>query len=302
MGQSINVDLDYFVRSDGVMIPVAYSASPLHLGASSGTVIVFEDVSEKVAEQQRIERELDKLTWVGRTREALEHDRFVLFAQPIVSLATMKPIQNELLIRMLGAEGGVIPPLNFLPAAEEFGLIGEIDRWVVTQAAQLAAEGHRVEFNLSAKSVADSSMLRFIQRAVEAAGAPAQNLMCEITETALMHDFETADRLVRGLAELGIKVALDDFGSGYGGFAYLKRLPVACLKIDAEFVRDLAQESSSRHVVTAVVNLAEAFGLETVAEGAEDMATVDILRDLGVQNVQGFAIARPSPVEECLKA
>ena len=106
---------------------------------------------------------------------------------------------------------------------------------------------------------------------------------------------------MQGLNELGLRVALDDFGAGYGGFAYLKRLPVSYLKIDGEFVRDLAQETSSRHVVSAVVSLAKAFGLETVAEAAEDEATLALLRDLGVDYVQGFVIARPGPVDQVLK-
>jgi EAL domain-containing protein (putative c-di-GMP-specific phosphodiesterase class I) len=117
----------------------------------------------------------------------------------------------------------------------------------------------------------------------------------------LVHDLGAAEQFVRGLNDLGIKVALDDFGAGYGGFAYLKRLPVSYLKIDREFVQDICTEVSSQHVVSAVVNLAKAFGMHTVAEGAEDDATVELLKNLGVNYVQGYVVGRPSPAREALQ-
>jgi EAL domain-containing protein (putative c-di-GMP-specific phosphodiesterase class I) len=157
-----------------------------------------------------------------------------------------------------------------------------------------------VEFNLSAKSVVDPNMLTVVRNAFEVHGASPESVVCEITETALLRDTAAAEAFVQGLIEVGCKVALDDFGSGYGGFAYLKRLPVSYLKIDREFVRDLAQETSSRHVVSAVVNLAKAFSMQTVGEGAEDDATVELLTQLGVDRAQGYVIARPGPVAEVL--
>jgi EAL domain-containing protein (putative c-di-GMP-specific phosphodiesterase class I) len=268
----------------------------------SGAVIVFADTSEQAAERLRVERELEKLSWVGRIRDALDQDRFVLYAQPILDLKTNLIVQHELLIRMVSPTGEIVLPDRFLPTAEEFGLISELDRWVVGETARLAAQGHRVEFNLSAKSVVSPNMLSVVRHALEAHGASPELIVCEITETALMRDTAAAEAFVQGLSDLGCQVALDDFGAGYGGFAYLKRLPVAYLKIDREFVCDLVQESSSRHVVSAVVSLAKAFSLTTVAEAAEDDATLELLRELGVDRVQGFVIARPGPVEEVLGA
>jgi PAS domain S-box-containing protein len=298
--ESLYVEHDTFVRKDGTLLPVAYSASPLRTGHVDGSVVVFADVSEQVAERLRVDRELEKLSWVGRIRDALDQDRFVLYAQPILDLATNAVVQNELLIRMLSPKGEIVPPDRFLPTAEEYGLISEIDRWVIGETARLAAQGHRVEFNLSAKSVVSPNMVAVIRDAFEFHGAPPGLVVCEITETALMRDTVAAEAFVQGLNDLGCQVALDDFGAGYGGFAYLKRLPVSYLKIDQEFVRDLAQEASSRHVVSAVVSLAKAFSLITVAEAAEDEATVELLRQLGVDRVQGFVIARPHPVDEVL--
>ncbi len=295
-GQSLSIEYDVLVRPDGSTFPTSFNATPLRDEGLRGAVIVFEDITDRAAAQLRVEQELEKLEWVGRIRDALDDGSFVLYAQPIVDLASGKVLQHELLIRMVNAEGEIIAPDSFLPAAEEYGLITEIDRWVVKETARLAALGHAVEFNLSAKSVADRGMLERITSALEEFGAPASNIVCEITETALVRELGAAEEFVRGLNDLGIKVALDDFGAGYGGFAYLKRLPVSYLKIDREFVSDLADEVSSQHVVSAVVNLAKAFGMRTVAEGAENDDTVRLLRELGVDHVQGFVAGRPAPI------
>jgi PAS domain S-box-containing protein len=300
-GESLNFTNETVIRRDGTQVPVAFSASPLNTDALDGAVIVFEDITAQATEQLKVQRELEKLAWVGRVRDALDNDRFVLYSQPIVDLSTYEVEQHELLIRMVTPEGDVVLPSHFLPTAEEYGLVAEMDRWVVSETARLAADGHAVEFNLSAKSVADPHMLSVIQEAIREFGAPPQNMVCEITETALVHDIAAAESFVRGLNDLGCRVALDDFGAGYGGFAYLKRLPVSYLKIDQQFVRDLCAEESSRHVISAVVNLAKAFGMKTIAEGAEDDATLRLLKDLGVDHVQGFVIGRPSLARDALE-
>jgi EAL domain-containing protein (putative c-di-GMP-specific phosphodiesterase class I) len=242
---------------------------------------------------------LDKLSWVGRVQDALTQDRFVLYAQPIMDLTTEEIVQHELLIRMKGSDGEIILPGRFLPAAEEFGLVLNVDRWVVEQSALLASAGHKVEFNLSAKSMG-LGMVATIADALRATGAPPENLVCEITETAIMSASDAGDAFVRGLGDLGCKIALDDFGIGYGGLAYLKRLPVSYLKIDIQFVADLVTEETSRHVVRAIIDLAHGFGAQTIAEGAENRETVQILKDLGVDFVQGYFIALPGPVEEMI--
>ncbi len=299
-GETLHVDHDTFTRRDGILVPVAYSVSPSHTDQGGGSVMVFDDITERAAERLRVERELEKLNWVGRIRDALDQDRFVLYAQPIIDLETYAVVQHELLLRMVSLEGDIVAPDRFLPTAEEFGLISEIDRWVVNETARLAAQGYRVEFNLSAKSVVNPNMLTIVRNALESHGGQPESVVCEITETALLRDAAAAEAFVHGLNEIGCQVALDDFGSGYSGFAHLKRLPVSYLKIEREFIRDLAQEASSRHVVSAVVSLAKAFAMQTVGEGAEDEATVEILKQLGVDRAQGYAIARPGPVADVL--
>jgi PAS domain S-box-containing protein len=297
-GKSLHVDHASAVCADGTRVPVALIASPLTVEGPKGSVIVFEDISADVAEQLRVEQELDKLAWVGRIRDAIDEGRLELFAQPVIDLATNNVIQHELLVRMRSSDGALIEPAQFLPTAEEYGMITEIDRWVIYETARIAARGHRVAFNLSARSVVDPHMLDRIANAIHSSGASPSDIECEITETALVRDLPAAEAFVRGLIDLGCTVALDDFGVGYGGFAYLKRLPVSVLKIDREFVQDLCDEISSQHVVSAVVSLAKAFGMKTTAEGPESVETLDMLRELGVDHAQGFIIGRPVPSSE----
>ena len=283
-------------RGDGSTVSVSLNASPLVAASTNGAVVVFEDISAHVVEQRRVARELDKLAWVGRIRDALDEGRFELLAQRVIDLATSRTVQHELLIRMRMANGELVEPATFLATAEEFGLITDIDRWVIKETARVAARGHRVAFNLSARSVADPRTLSRICEAISVAGASPDLIECEITETALVRDVAAAEVLVRGLNDLGCSVALDDFGVGYGGFAYLKRLPVSVLKIDREFVRDLKDEASSRHVVAAVVSLAKAFDMTTTAEGPETPECLELLRELGVDRAQGYVIGRPTPL------
>jgi EAL domain-containing protein (putative c-di-GMP-specific phosphodiesterase class I) len=242
--------------------------------------------------------ELRSLTWVARIHEALAQDRFCMYAQPIIDVATGDVVQHELLIRMLDDDGGLIPPGDFLPAAERHGAIGEIDRWVVTQAAALAGRGHAVELNLSAESISDPEMAPFVEAALTDALADPSNIVIELTETAILRDQEAGHAFLTRLARFGCKVALDDFGTGYGGFTYLKHLPVDFLKIDIEFVRDLPRDASSQHVVQAVVQLAMGLGKKTVAEGVEDDETLELLNAYGVNYAQGYGIGRPKSLEQ----
>ncbi|MDX6649512.1 MAG: hypothetical protein QOJ97_1463 [Solirubrobacteraceae bacterium] len=296
-GKPIAISSDAFTRKDGTIMPVDFSAAPL-AGAPGlhGAVVVFRDITDEQAERVRVKRELDSLSWVGRTRDALDEGRLVLYSQPIISLSDGKP-NEELLLRMVGREDEVIAPGRFLPAAEQFGLIVEIDEWVVTQAIRLAATGRGVAANLSAESVGNGELLSLIEEQLRETGADPSDLVFEITETALMGDIDAGQAFAEGLVELGCGVALDDFGTGFGSFTYLKRLPVTYLKIDIEFVRHLASNRSNQHIVKAIVSLAQGFGHQTIAEGVEDEATLELLRDYGVDFAQGFHIGRPAPLK-----
>jgi PAS domain S-box-containing protein len=293
----VRVTHDAFTRKDGTICPVGYSAAPLMSGESvSGVVVVFRDTTVEQAAEARVRRELDALAWVGRIRDALDQDRLVLYSQPIVPLAGGQPSQ-ELLLRMVGHDGEVIPPGSFLPVAEKYGLIGEIDRWVIGQAVRLAASGQRVEANLSAASVGNLDLLPLIERELRDAHTDPANLVFEITETTLMEDIQIGKVFAQGLTGIGCQLALDDFGTGFGSFTYLKSVPVSYLKIDIDFVRDLKANPANQVLVKAIVGLAEGFGYQTIAEGVEDAETLALLEEFGVDFAQGFHLGRPAPIE-----
>ncbi|HLJ68250.1 MAG TPA: PAS domain S-box protein [Chloroflexota bacterium] len=286
-----------FGRRDGSAFPVSLTASPLMPDdPSGGTVILFRDVTEQEAERERARQQLETLSWIGRLRDALDDGRLAVYAQPIVDAVSGSLVKQELLVRLVDRNGEVVSPAIFLPVAEEYGLVDQIDRWMVTQAARLAAGGNPVSVNLSAQSLGDTDMARFLQDTLQASGADPNLLTIEITETALLTHPEAGIDLAHRLSTLGCGIALDDFGTGYGSLTYLKRLPITDLKIDREFVRDLQTDEASRHVVEAVVHLASAFGQQTIAEGVEDEATAVLLRELKVDYLQGFHIGRPQPL------
>lgn len=271
----------------------------LYNGAGPARVVVtHENISERKAEERLVAIDLDKLAWVARIEDALSNDRFVLHAQPILELASGRVVQRELLIRMRHPEGsdepGLVPPSYFLPVAEEFGLIMEIDRWVIDRSAELVATGLPVELNVSGRSISDPRLVDHIKGALERTGADPQMMVFEITETTLINNDQAARAFVSKLHRLGCKIALDDFGTGYGGFTYLKQLPIDFLKIDVEFVSELLYDPANRTVVQAIVKLAQGFGLKTVAEGVESGDTMDALRELNVDYVQGYHIGRPA--------
>jgi PAS domain S-box-containing protein len=297
-GTVIRVEDDTFTRRDGRLLPVAYSAAPISTDdAISGVVVVFGDVSTRRAAEQHRKRERETLNWVGRIRDALDEDRLVLYAQPIIDLRTREVVMHELLVRMVDRDGTMIAPSRFLPAAEQYGLIEDIDQWVLAQAIKLAARGNKVHFNISGKSLGSRELIGDLARALRDTGADPGLLVCEITETALANDEAVAEAFVHELSELGCEIALDDFGIGYGGFAYLKRLPVTVIKIDIQFVRDLTDNPQNQHVVKAIVNLAQGFQRLTIAEGVEDPAVLKLLEQYGVDYAQGYAIGRPAPTE-----
>lgn len=301
--ETLKVEDDTFFHREGRPLPVAYTASPFETeDGVHGCVVVFEEISERKAYEEDLQREANKLLMIEQIQDALAQDRFLLYAQPIVDLADRRVVQSELLLRMSGPGGEVIPPGAFLPVAEQFGLIADIDRWVIEHGIAVAARGAPVQINLSAQSIGDQSLLGHIEASLVDSGADPAQIVFEITETAIVSDETAARRFTDRLRSLGCKLALDDFGTGYGGFTYLKQLPIDCLKIDIEFVRDLTTNPGSRHVVEAVVSLAAGFDLQTVAEGVEDAETFELLRELGVDMAQGYYIARPQPFEAAAAA
>jgi PAS domain S-box-containing protein len=297
-GRTLQAEDDTFTCRDGRLLPISYSAAPITAdGEVAGVVVVFSDASLRRTAERHRARERETINWVGRVRDALDEDRLVLYAQPIIDLHTREVTMHELLLRMIGRDGSIISPGLFLPAAEQYDLIEDIDCWVLAQAVEHAAHGMKVHFNISGKNLGSRRLISVLRRGLDETGADPALLVCEITETAIAEDAAGAEAYVQELSRLGCEIALDDFGTGYGGFTYLKRLPVSHIKIDIQFIHDLIDNPQNQHIVKAIVNLAQGFERKTIAEGAETDATLDLLEKYGVDYAQGFAIGRPAPID-----
>jgi EAL domain-containing protein (putative c-di-GMP-specific phosphodiesterase class I) len=240
--------------------------------------------------------------WVARLRRALEHDLFVLHFQPIVSLADGSVSHYEALLRLAEEPGGdLIAPGRFLPAAERYGLIGEIDRMVLSKvAAMLGSEpglsGVTVAMNVSGLSVTDGSMLGSIDRMLSRHDVDPARLAIEVTETAAISDMRSARVFCAGVLDLGCALALDDFGAGFGSFQYLKQLPFSHLKIDGDFIRSLPSSRTDQLVVRALARIVRGMGRETIAEFVGDAPTLSMLRAYDVDYAQGYEVGRPGPL------
>jgi EAL domain-containing protein (putative c-di-GMP-specific phosphodiesterase class I) len=194
---------------------------------------------------------------------------------------------------MLTSDGEVVDPDRFLPVAEKFGLISEIDEWVITHGFEIAANGMRVAINLSAPSMARLDILLHIERELARTGVPAGDITFELTETAVMQDLEEGRRFAEHLVALGCSFALDDFGTGYASLTYLRELPITYVKIDGRFVNKITENESDSSMVEAIVQMARTLGKTTIAEGIEDEETLVKLRGFGVDLGQGYHIGRP---------
>jgi len=242
--------------------------------------------------------------WLNRIEHAFEHGRFVLHAQPVVALRARDGGEDrhyEVLLRMRDESGALIPPASFLPAAERFGLSQRVDRWVVSRVlSHLERRGPRLRLsvNLSAPSLSDAAFLGFVCEALDRSGVEPRRLGFEITETAAIANLEAATGFIEALRARGCPFALDDFGSGLASFGYLKTLPVDVLKIDGLFVRGIAFDPLDLVLVRSIHDIARVMGMRTIAECAEDDEVLERLREIGVDCVQGYAVARPQSLDE----
>jgi PAS domain S-box-containing protein len=288
-----------YVRPDGSSVWVSMHVVPV-FGSAGEIRAYFSQVVDLTARKERetqLVQEAADLERLAQVRSALAAERLFLHAQPIVDVESGEVVQQELLVRLRDEDGRTIPPGEFLPVAERYGCITEIDQWVIGQAMKLAAGGDPVEVNLSAASVGDVETLSTIRAALEETGADPSLLVFEVTETAVIADVERGRAFAAALRELGCRFALDDFGTGYGTFTYLKHIPIDYLKIDIEFVRDVAESEADERLVRAIVTMARDLGKRTIAEGVENAATLERLRELGVDHAQGYHIGRPAPIE-----
>ncbi len=265
---------------------------------SKSATAVFEPWMQAAA-RERLEMEADM-------RRALERHEFVLHYQPIVLLESGEIIGVEALVRWQHAERGMVPPGDFIPLAEETGLIVPLGSWVLEQACRQAREWQleqqpgavplKISVNLSSRQLQEPDVVATVRAALADSGLPATTLVLEITESVLMqHTTLTLARL-RELKELGLSLAIDDFGTGYSSLGYLQRFPIDILKIDKAFVDDVGGDADAA-LARAVIALGDTLGMQTVAEGIEMLTQVDGLRKLGCKLGQGFHFARPLPPE-----
>jgi diguanylate cyclase (GGDEF)-like protein len=263
-------------------------------------IALFQDPDEPRRRQRR------RLTTSARIREALTHDRLSLHTQPIRNLASGGIERYELLLRMTGEDGELLPAASFIETAERSGMVQELDRWVVARALELLAarekDGRPVSLhvNLSGVTLTDLSVLEFIERRLDEGQADPGRFTFEITETARVSDYETVGSFADRLTEFGCQVAIDDYGAGFGPFHYLKQIPFDLIKIDGSFVRDMPNSDADQLTVQAIVQVARGLGKTTIAEFVQDDITAEMLREYGVDMAQGYHLGRPVDVAEAL--
>jgi PAS domain S-box-containing protein len=234
----------------------------------------------------------------SRVANALGTDRFTLYSQPILELQSNNVTRHELLLRVLDEADGPQSPIQVLDTAERLDAVFDIDLWVVERAMQLAADqpDRALQINLSGRSVGDPRLTDEVERLIEQYRVKPEQLTFEITETALIGNLSEARRFADRIRDLGCELALDDFGSGYASFRYLRIFPIDLVKIDGEYVVGLVDSPQDQVLVRALVQVCQAYGIRTVAEFVQDEPTLRLLRELGVDYVQGYLIGKPTPV------
>ncbi|ODU42081.1 EAL domain-containing protein [uncultured Aquimonas sp.] len=263
------------------------------------------------ASEQAVRERTSAMHWVMRINEALEHDRFELFCQGITPLRGEESGRHfEVLLRKRDPlTGELLPPAEFIAAAERFGLSAQLDTWVVDRCLgwleahpQQAASVRMCSINLSAASLVDAGFARFLRQRLARSSFPPTRLCFEITETGAVSDLGRAVEFIRSLRALGCRFALDDFGTGFCSFSYLPKLDVDLLKIDGSFVREAADSSLALAIVQSIVRIAHVTGRQTVAEWVESPQLAEQMRELGLDYAQGYAFSRPLPMAEFFAA
>jgi ammonium transporter, Amt family len=263
-----------------------------------------------------LEAKIAPLRWVMRIRQAIEHDRLVLFAQPIKPLRKghAGPPRQEILVRLRDSAGSLWAPGEFLPIADRYGLTPDIDKWVIKNTFEWLARqgragqrGHantsiNTSINLSGLSMIESGLVEYVQQQLDATQVCPESICFEITESVSIDGFPQATSNIIELRRRGLRFALDDFGSGAASLKYLRDLPLDYLKIDGSFVRNVVTHPANQYLVGAIRDMGRAFGLETIAEYVEDEATIDYLAQAGIDYAQGCAIGKPVPLDEGLLA
>lgn len=249
----------------------------------------------------------NELNWVPRIRDALDHSRFILYGQIIEPTKTVSDLDShiEILVRMLDENDDLIPPGAFLPAAERYGLMSQLDRWVVTHTLEWMCDQKsntgsypRCAINLSGNSVSDEQFCDFALKLLKDTAVPGENISFEITETAAVANLTSAVMFMETIREHGCQFALDDFGAGMSSFTYLKNLPVDFIKIDGAFVRDLLNDEASVSIVRSIADISRVMKIKSIAEFVENDAIRSKLREMDIDYVQGYGVGKPQPLAD----
>jgi diguanylate cyclase (GGDEF)-like protein len=328
LAHAVGTDGDFASRTlDAFRVPFMIGGSPLKIdgragiarspehGETSATLISAAESASRSARRlaaswaaaspTHLRDSAARLRTLGELRQALERDELRLHYQPLMDVTSGSVVGFEALMRW-ERDGELVPPAQFIALAEQTGLIVPLTDWVVNEAMRQGAEwagvGRQVPIsvNVGAKALASSHLEAVIAQAVAEHGVPASRLTIEVTETDVMTDPVQSSRTLARMKELGVRVAVDDFGTGYSSLGYLNELPLDEVKIDRSFISRLLRDPQTSSIVRAAVDLSHALGLEAVAEGVEDAATLERLTLLGCDRAQGYFIARPMPADAVL--
>lgn len=250
----------------------------------------------------------EKVHWVNEIKNALSDNRFKLFFQPIIDIASNTISHYEVLVRMVSKSGEIIPPSQFIETAERFGLIYEIDKWVIKNAIEAqnslpeSNEVPSIAINLSGRHFGSDECFQLVNQMIHKYNVKPEKLIFEVTETVALENFDQARDFINSLRNLGCRFALDDFGVGFASFQYLKSLPVDFIKIDGNFIRELHIEAQDQVFVKAIWTVANSLGICTIAEYVENEEILNELKDVGVEMGQGFYWSEPQELEDCIES
>jgi len=300
LGVSIGlVEIDQESGTAETALSAADSACYIAKQQGRGRIHVYSARDEVKA------RERGEIQWLQRVQHALKENQFELYTQSII--ATRGRVESgpaaEILLRMRDEQGKIVTPGQFMSAAERYQLMSHVDRWVVRAALTSIASdmphlpaGRSCSINLSGQTLGDDDFLEYVVDLLDHTGVDPAKICFEVSESAVMNNIEHARRFINVLHGMGCRFALDDFGSGIGSFSQLRQLAVDYLKVDGSFTRDVAENSVSRDMLAATIQLSKSLDFRVVAEEVEDQDAFDVLRELGVDYIQGYVVERPHPL------
>ncbi|MCK7576416.1 MAG: EAL domain-containing protein [Chromatiales bacterium] len=322
------IDLSAQHLLDGLSKPFQIDGNPVYIGASIGVALYPTDGEDSETLQRNAEAALHQAKQQGRgllrffspemtqrakerlrmeadLRRAIERDELQLHYQPQIALKSGALVGLEALVRWHHPQRGLVPPGDFIPLAEESGLVVGLGEWVLRTACRQIAlwleaglAPLQTAVNVSAVQLSQGHLVERVSEILRETGIPPERLELEITETFIMADREQSFASLTELRALGVRLSIDDFGTGYASFGYLQRIAAQKLKIDLSFVRDVTTNSSNASIVRAIIALGRSLGLEVIAEGVESSEQAEYLRTLGCDAIQGYLISRPLPVAE----